>query len=141
MMKTRILAGTLAVMLMMVGTSVMAQEDKDAKKAREKIADGQKDLKEAKIDSAADYQKFVKDAQKDIYDNKGEIAKLKAKQAKDNKNDQEEYSKKVLALERDNDMLEKRINGSEHTKTNMWEKFKKDFNHDMKKLGEDIKRI
>jgi len=131
----------MAVVLLMVGTSAMAQEDKDAKKAREKIAEGQKDLKEAKIDSAADYQKFVKDAQKDISDNKSEIAKLKAKQVKDNKDDQEAYSKKVLALERENDGLEKRINDSQHTKTNMWEKFKMEFNRDMKKLGEDIKRI
>jgi hypothetical protein len=138
---TKVLIGSIAVLMMISAIPASAQQDKDAKKAREKMASAQKDLKEAKIDSAADYQKFIKESKMDISENKAEISKLRAKQLGDKKDDQDEYSKKVLALEKTNDELEKRLDGSEHTKTNMWERFKIEFNRDMKKLGEDIKKI
>ncbi len=140
-MKKNILSTVVVAIIMITGLSTFAQQDKQAEKARKKIAEGKNDLREAKMDSAADYEKFVKEAEMNISENKKGIAALKLKKAEDNKDASEKYDKKVLDLEKKNDELEKRIKDSQHTKTNLWERFKLGFNRDMNKLGRAIKSI
>jgi hypothetical protein len=140
-MKKKILTSVIAAIIMMAGLSVFAQQDKQAEKARKNVAKAEKDLKEAKLDSAADYEKFVKDAEMNISENKKVIVTLKEKKIEQNKEANDKYNKEVLALEKKNNDLEKRIKDSQHTKTNMWERFKLNFSRDMEKLGQAIKRI
>ena len=101
----------------------MAQ-DKQVEKARKQADKGQAKLKDAKIDSAADYHQFVKDAKMDISENKKSIATLKSKKTATNTASQESYVKKLLALEKENGELEKKIDNSTHIKTTMWARFK-----------------
>lgn len=110
-------------------------------KATAKVTSAQNNLKEAKIDSAEDYQKFINDAQMNIMENKKLIASLKLKKTSDSEKANKKYNKKVLALEKTNNNLEKEINGSEHTKTDSWARFKLNFNRNREKLGQDIKNI
>lgn len=121
--------------------TAFGQENKKAKAARKDVAASQKDLTEAKKDSAADFQKFKKDAEARISDNKTKIAELKTKKSSENKETKEKYDKKVLALEQKNNELKKKIESSDNTKTSMWTSFKREFNKDMDKLGDDIKNI
>jgi hypothetical protein len=139
-MQKKLLASSIIAFSMVVGLSASAQ-DKDVQKARKHVAEAKKDLKEAKIDSAEDYRKFVEKADQSISQNKKIIAGLRSKANDKNKAEQEKYNKRILALESKNDELAKRIKDSRHTKTNSWERFKLDFNRDVQKLGEDIKRI
>ncbi|MFM9909176.1 MAG: hypothetical protein ACKVOW_07505 [Chitinophagaceae bacterium] len=140
-MKKNILSTAMVAIIMMAGLSTFAQQDKQAEKARKKIAEGKKDLREAKLDSAADYEKFVKEAEMSISENKKEIAILKEKKIESNASENEKYHKKVITLEKQNNELQKRIKDSEHTKTSMWERFKVKFNRDLKNLGRAIKNI
>jgi hypothetical protein len=114
-------------------------QDKQVQKARTKVTKAKQDLKEAKIDSAEDYNKFVHQAELNIKQNKDAIGRLKTKEMNEHKDDHNLYNKKVMDLEAKNDRLERRIKDSHHTKTNGWERFKLNFNRDMQKLGEDIK--
>jgi hypothetical protein len=134
---------TLAITLVMAGTSLTAigQENKKAAKARKEVAEAKRDLREAKIDSAADYQRFNTEAQTQIMDNDKKIAELRAQKANDNKEIREKYNKQVLALEQRNNSLKTKIKGSGYTKTDKWASFKREFSHDMNEFGRAFKDI
>jgi hypothetical protein len=110
------------------------QEDKKAEKAR-------KELSEAMADSAADFLKFKQVAETNISNNKKKIAVLKAKKSNADKEVNKKYTKKVLALEQNNNTLEKKIDECNTTKTNAWTSFKLGFNRDMKALGNALDNI
>jgi hypothetical protein len=131
-MKNKILA--LAITGIMISLSGAAQENK-------KAADARKNLKEAKIDSAADFQKFRKESEVKISENQKKIAELKAKKSTDTKEIKKKYDEKVLALEAKNNALKKKIKTADDTKTDMWTSFKHGFNHDMEELEAAIKSI
>jgi hypothetical protein len=133
-MKNKILTLAITGVIAMVSLSATAQEDKKAAAAR-------KDLKEAKIDSAADFQKFRKESEAKITENHKKIAELKAKKSNDTKDIKKKYDEKVSALEVKNNELRKKIKDADDTKTNMWTSFKHGFNHDMNELEAAIKSI
>jgi len=134
---------TLAITGIIVGSGLTAvgQEDKKSKKARKNEVEAQKDIREAKTDSAADFQKFKKEAETTIAENQTKIAELKAKKASDKKEDNEKYNKKVLALEKKNNVLKNKIEACDNTKTSMWPAFKREFKHDADELGHAFKDI
>lgn len=145
--KTNLLAITIAA-ISLGSFTASAQEDKEAAAARKELAEAEKNVKdantglrEAKIDSAADYSAFKASAETKINLNKKEIATLKARKLNDTKELQKAYDAKVLALEVKNDELKARIDGSGHTETGKWSSFKREFNHDMSELGKALKDI
>ena len=140
-MKKTILAIAITGVMTIFNLTVFAQENKKAAEARKDVAEAKQDLREAKMDSAADYQKFKNEAEVRIAENQKEIAILKTKKIKEGKEVKQKYDKKVLSLEQKNNKLEKEIRESEHTKSNMWSSFKREFNHDMDELGQAIKDI
>jgi hypothetical protein len=131
-MKTIILVCAITVLMVATNFTAFGQENKKAKEAR-------KDLAEAKVDSAADFQKFKKEAKTKITENEKEIVGLKAKWLSDNNYAKEKHDLKVDALQQKNDNLKKRIEESDGTKTTKWSSFKHEFNHDMDELGRAIK--
>ena len=133
-MKNKILTFAITGVIAMVSLSATAQEDKKAAAAR-------KELKEAKIDSAADFQKFRKESETKISENQKKIAELKAKKSNDTQEIRKKYNEKVGALEAKNNALKKKIKYADDTKTSMWTSFKRGFNNDMKELEAAIKSI
>ena len=140
-MKKTILTFTITGVIVAASLSVFGQENKTAKEARKDVAQSQKNLREAKTDSAADFKKFKKDAEEKISENQKKIAELKAKKSNDSKEVKEKYDKQVLALEQKNNELKKKIEASDNTQTSMWTSFKRGFNHDMVELGQAIKDL
>ncbi len=140
-MKKTILTLTVTGVMVAASLNTYGQENRQAEKARKDVAESQQDLREAKIDSAVDYQKFKKDAEIKINDNQKRIVELKRRKANDNKEVNDKYNKDVLAIEKKNNELNKRIEGSGNTKSNMWTSFKNEFNHDMNELGLAFKDI
>jgi len=140
-MKMKNLTFAVTIVMAVAGFTAFGQQDKKAKEARKDVAQSQKDLREAKTDSAADFQKFKKDAETKISENQKKIAELKTKKSNESKEMKEKYDKKVLALEKKNNELKKKIESSDKTKTSMWTSFKREFNRDMDKLGDEIKSI
>lgn len=134
---------TLAITLVMAGTSLTAigQQNRKAAKARKEVAEAKRDLREAKIDSAADYQRFNTEAEVQIVENDKKIAELRAQKANDNREIREKYNKQVLALEQKNNSLKTKIKGSAYTKTDKWASFKREFSHDMNEFGRAFKDI
>src|ERR1035437_5915490 len=140
-MKKRNLTFAVTLVMAVAGLTAFGQEDKKAKDARKDVAQSQKDLREAKTDSAADFQKFKKESEAKISENQKKIAELKTKKSNESKEVKEKYDKKVLALEQKNNELKKKIEASDNTQTSMWTSFKRGFNHDMVELGQAIKDL
>jgi hypothetical protein len=140
-MKNRILTFAITGVIAMTSLSVVAQESKKAANARKELANAKKNLNEAKIDSAADFQKFKKESEIRIGENQTKIAELKAKKSSDTKEVKKKYDEKVVALEAKNEALRTKIKNADDTKTSMWASFKRGFNHDMQELEVAIKSI
>jgi hypothetical protein len=138
-MKMKILILAITGAITIASLPLLAQESKKAAGARKEVASAKKELKEAKIDSAADFQKFKKEAEVKIKENQIKIAELKAKKSSDSKEIRQMYDKKVLALEQKNNELENKIKKSGDTKTTMWASFKRHFNHDLAEIGDAFK--
>jgi len=136
-----ILAWAITGVIAMTGFTVLGQENKKAAEARADLIDAQVDLREAKIDSAADYQKFKKEAELKINDNEKKIAALKEKNWNESRAAEQDYEKRIVALQEKNDGLKKKIKESDGTKTSKWSAFKREFNQDMDDLGRAIKEI
>ncbi len=140
-MKKTKLTLVVTIVMAVAGFNTFGQENKKAKAARKDVAEAKTDLKEAKVDSTADFKKFKKEAEIKISDNQKKIAVLKAKQSKDNKETKAEYDKKVLTLEAKNNELKSRIEGCDGNNKSAWETFKIKFSNDMNELGTSIKNI
>lgn len=133
-MKKQIIKIALTSVIAISSITVFSQENKQAANAR-------KDLREAKLDSADDYNRFKKEAEATIKENENKISELKAKKSDATKEEKEKYNKKVQALEQKNKNLKIKIEGASKTKTEMWASFKREFNHDMEELGHAIRDI
>jgi len=149
-MKKLILA--VAAITIMAGSFSLAfgqAPDKKATKARENlqeankdVVNAKKDLKEAKKDSVSEYDKFRKDSEVKIKNNEKSIAEFKAKIAKQKKDLKAKNEKKLAVLEDKNNILKAKLDtyNKEESK-DKWNKFKKEFTHDMNELGKAFKDL
>lgn len=133
---------TIALAIGLCSLQLFAQSpDEKAEAARKDIKAAQRELREAKIDSAADYTKFKNEAELKLKENRASISMLKAKKYQNAKTMQATYDNSIKQLETRNLELEKKIKGSATTSTVKWTSFKREFNHDMEELGKSIKDI
>jgi hypothetical protein len=140
-MKKSILKLTVTGLIAISSLNSYGQQNKKAEKERKNVAEAQQDLMEAKADSAASLKNFNEKSELEIAENQKKINALKTKKISHDKETDATYDKKVLALEKQNSELKKRISSSGKTKTNAWYSFKEDFKRDMDKLVENIKDI
>ena len=140
-MKNKILMFTATGVMLATSLTSYSQQNKKAEKARKDQIEAKEDLKEAKTDSIADFEKFKKEAEIKIADNQKKIDALKVKKAESNKDTKEKYDKKVVALEEKNNALKNKIDGYSNSKTSSWTSFKREFNHDMSELGRAFKDV
>lgn len=140
-MRTKVLVLTLTSVMVAGSLLTFAQDDKKENEVRKDLSEGNKDLREARTDSAADYQKFKMASETKIRNNQMEIATLKAKKSTDTKEVKERYDKRVNTLEQMNDDLKIKMNGSNKVKTSEWALFKRGVNLDMDELTLAIKDI
>jgi hypothetical protein len=101
--------------------------------AKEQLNDAQKEA------TAEEWKAFKDESELKIRENEAGIAELKAKIKKSGKELDAVYEKKVDALEQQNKDMRARISNYEKNTKSDWEAFKREFNHDMDKLGSALK--
>lgn len=116
-----------------------AQQNKKVAKARVNVVEAQKELKEAKLDSVADFKQFRLDAETNIHENDLKIAKLKANKSSKTIDYLENYAKRVEILQKKNDALKLKIRSIDGTKVNAWSSFKREFKQEMDDFGQAVK--
>lgn len=147
-MKTKIL--TLAALLIFTGcllTSCGKTQDKTEnekiEKGKEEVKDAKEDLQKTETQYAIEVMDFKKVAEEKMLENKKTIEELKAKRStKKTAKEKEKYDVKIAELEIRNDNLRIKLRDyKEEKRTEKWESFKREFNHDMDELGSSIKDI
>lgn len=88
----------------------------------------------------AEWQTYKEQANKTISDNESRIAELKEAIKKPGKTFDATYAKSIDALEEKNISLKKKISDYENNQTD-WESFKREFNSDVKGLGEAFNNL
>jgi len=137
-MKISILNTAIIAMIAAVSFSVFGQQNLRASKAREAIATSKAELKQAQLDSAADFRQFKKDSELQIVENQKKISLLRLKRTNESKDVKLKYDKKILVLDQKNNVLKRKIKNVNYTNTGMWIAFKRDFEQNMKELGDEI---
>ncbi len=113
--------------------------------AKEKIADANQDLKEAKREARAEWQenwlKFKRDNDEEIASNERRILELR-KDVKDvDARYRGKYNTRIDELEHRNNDLRDRVNNYKDAGDERWEEFKKDMKRDMDDLRSSLKNV
>ncbi len=140
-MKNSVLKMVITAVVLTCGITVSAQEDKRAAAARKQVVEAENNLNDAKADSARNFEKFVTDARDTIKKNQESIAELKSRKTDAAKKTRKRYDKKVEELEQKNAALKEKIEDSAQVDSSKWAAFKREFKHDLDKLGLAIKDI
>ena len=99
-------------------------------------------VKDAEWDN--EWREFKEDADDRISRNDRDIADWKRKMKNENADVRAKYDRKIEDLEEENWRMRKRVDEYKYDEKegkNGWEKFKREFNHDMDRLGESLKNI
>jgi TolA-binding protein len=132
---------TLAAMsLLMTGAiftscnSAAQKEDNTTTESQDAIAE------EQVVATAEEWQAFKTDAEAKIKNNEIRIEELTVQMNKPGQVFDDLYKNRIEELEKQNRELQYRIDAYDKSHTD-WEKFKREFNHDMDELGEALKNI
>jgi TolA-binding protein len=132
---------TLAAMsLLMTGAiftscnSAAQKEDNTTTESQDAIAE------EQVVATAEEWQAFKTDAEDKIKNNEIRIEELTVQMNKPGQVFDDLYKNRIEELEKQNRELQYRIDAYDKSHTD-WEKFKREFNHDMDELGEALKNI
>jgi hypothetical protein len=92
------------------------------------------------VATAEEWQEFKTDAEAKIKRNEIRIEELTVQMNKPGQVFDDLYKNRILELEQQNKKLQDRIDAYDKSHTD-WEKFKREFNHDMDELGDALKNI
>lgn len=110
-----------------------------AEDAAEDLRDAKKDLDEAQREYTIKYNDFKREMDNKITENDKAIAALKADVRERNAEAKANWNTAVNDLERKNQSLKDRINDYKADGNANWDEFKREFNHDLDRLGEALK--
>ncbi len=132
----------LAISILFVGaalTSCSTPEEK-VEDAQDNVEAANKELQESKeyLREVESY-KALHAAQ--IEENEKSIAEFNARIDSQKKEAREDYKKKIAELERKNTDMKKRMDDFNSDNKAGWERFKEEFNHDMKALGDAFRDL
>ena len=123
-------------------TDKLEAANKEVAEAKEELAEARADAREIRIMVAneEEWRAFKADAEIKIQANEKRIEELREKMKKPGKTFDEMYRKNIDALEERNRDLRKRVGYYESNQSD-WDKFKREFNHDMDELGKALKDL
>jgi hypothetical protein len=136
---SHILVASLISVVIFTGCGPSTPREEDAKA---EVKEAKNELNEAKrAATAEEWQAFKDESEVKIKNNEIRMAELKVKIKKSGKELDALYQNKVDALEQQNKAMKARIDTYEINRTNDWESFKREFNHDMDELGKAMKDL
>lgn len=127
---------------MFMACETVAQKEEKAKEAQaelDKTAQEEAD-KQKLVTETAEWVEYRSATEAKILENADRIAELRIKKAKPGKVLDGMYAAKIDALQTRNADLQTRLDAYE-TERSDWEKFKREFNHDMDELGKALEDL
>ena len=108
------------------------------KTSEQKVEGAKQEIKEAKADYAAEWQKFKTESEAQIKINDDKIDELKAKMDKAGTKAKAKYKKTVVELKEKNHALKEKLEDYKDEGETKWQEFKTNFNHDLDAVGTTI---
>ena len=133
---------TLAAMSVLMTGAIFTSCNSAAQKEDNTTTTEQQDViaDEQVVATAEEWQEFKTDAEAKIKRNELRIEELTVQMNKPGQVFDDLYKNRIEELEKQNRELQYRIDAYDKSHTD-WEKFKREFNHDMDELGEALKNI
>ncbi len=133
---------TLAAMSLLMTGAIFTSCNSAAQKEDNTTTTEQQDViaDEQVVATAEEWQEFKTDAEAKIKRNELRIEELTVQMNKPGQVFDDLYKNRILELEQQNKKLQDRIDAYDKSHTD-WEKFKREFNHDMDELGDALKNI
>jgi hypothetical protein len=98
-------------------------------------------VNEPMVQNDKDVQQFREEARVRINENEKAIADFRKKMKNENAKYRSKYEKQTENLEEKNWRMKKRVDEYKHEGNEGWQKFKREFNHDMDELGKSLKDL
>jgi len=108
------------------------------KTSEQKVEGAKQELKAAKADYTAEWQKFKIESEAQIKVNDDKIDELKAKMDKAGTKAKAKYKKAVVELKEKNHALKEKLEDYKDEGETKWQEFKTNFNHDLDAVGTTI---
>ena len=108
------------------------------KTAEQKVEGAKQEIKEAKADYTAEWQKFKTESEAQIKVNDDKIDELKAKMDKVGTKTKAKYKKAVVELKEKNHALKEKLDTYKDEGETKWQEFKTNFNNDLNAVGKTI---
>jgi TolA-binding protein len=133
---------TLAAMSLLMTAAIFTSCNSAAQKEDNTTTTEQQEAinDEQVVATAEEWQEFKTDAEAKIKRNEIRIEELTVQMNKPGQVFDDLYKNRILELEQQNKKLQDRIDAYDKSHTD-WEKFKREFNHDMDELGDALKNI
>ena len=133
---------TLAAMSLLMTGAIFTSCNSAAQKEENTTTTEQQEAinDEQVVATAEEWQEFKTDAEAKIKRNELRIEELTVQMNKPGQVFDDLYKNRILELEQQNKKLQDRIDAYDKSHTD-WEKFKREFNHDMDELGDALKNI
>lgn len=133
---------TLAAMSLLMTGAILTSCNSAAQKEENTTTTEQQEAinDEQVVATAEEWQEFKTDAEAKIKRNELRIEELTVQMNKPGQVFDDLYKNRILELEQQNKKLQDRIDAYDKSHTD-WEKFKREFNHDMDELGDALKNI
>ncbi len=109
--------------------------------AEENVTEASKDLDKANKEYVEDIESCKKETAEKIEVNNKSIAEFKTRIEHEKKTAKADYNKKIAELEQKNTDMKNKMDDYKADGKENWEKFKKEFNHDMDELGTAFKDL
>ena len=108
------------------------------KTSEQKVEGAKQEIKEAKADYAAEWQKFKTESEAQIKINDDKIDELKAKMDKAGTKAKAKYKKAVVELKEKNHALKEKLEDYKDEGETKWQEFKTNFSRDLDAVGTTI---
>lgn len=139
-MKTQIFIPALVIGLLggAMLSSCYKSADEKMKEAREEVEEKRQELNAAVDSAKVQWEQFKQVAEVKIKENEARIELFKIKMENSSEKIKAKYREKIADLEAENRALRKKLDEYEYNGETKWQTFKREFNHDMDKLGKAI---
>ena len=111
------------------------------KKPEQTVEGAKQELRDAKADFLAEWEKFKTESEKQIKTNENRIEAFKEKMEKAGTKTKAKYNKAVMELEQKNRDLKKQLEEYKDEGESKWQEFKTNFIHDMEAFGKTMKDL
>jgi hypothetical protein len=111
------------------------------KTPEQKVEKANQELKDARADYRAEWQKYKIDSEEQIKSNEDRIDAFKAKIEKADRKTKAKYNKAMAELEQKNRDLKRKLEEYKDEGESKWQEFKSNFSHDMDGVGNTMKAL